>query len=270
MHPWSHESSDFAKGHIWECGLSAWHEKVTMTVFESHKVSKKGFRATSPQFIRAAVFLCCKSPASERKRRGFRALKIKKDAPSLDGPNGAAEGGAFSGPGRVPDDLAAAHGGFQAARGGIEERIGQYGRAPLEQQHDRRAAVEEHALFLPPFKAAGAVQVAYFAHQHRAYLDLSRGAEMVGFEEGVLAAVLDEHVGVLKRDGAHGVQRARNEAVFALHARVEVAIAVIVVHAQAKHQRRAAREQRGPRVAAQQARGGVQAALDGKGAVLAD
>ena len=25
----------------------------------------------------------------------FRALKIKKDAPSLDGPNGAAEGGAF-------------------------------------------------------------------------------------------------------------------------------------------------------------------------------
>ena len=43
------------------------------------------------------------------------------------------KGERFSGPGRVPDDLAAAHGGFQAARGGIEERIGQYGRALLEQ-----------------------------------------------------------------------------------------------------------------------------------------
>ena len=94
--------------------------------------------------------------------------------------------------------------------------------------------------------------VADAAHQHGADLHLHNGAEAVCFDDGVLAAVFAEHRPPAQRDGAHSMKQAGQEDVFPLDAAVNIGVAVVVVNAQAEHQRCAAGKARRQCVIAQQ------------------
>ena len=100
------------------------------------------------------------------------------------------------------------------------------------------------------------------AHQQGAHLHLGDGAEMLRLQDGILPAILDEHGAAGQGNGPHGVQYPRQEVVLPFDAPVNIAVAVIIVYAQAEHQAKAIGIPRGVFLPSQEIRQAVPAAFD--------
>ena len=125
-------------------------------------------------------------------------------------------------------------------------------------------------MLAPADRPAARMEVDDLSHQHGADLNLGGKPEVVGPEEGVFPAVLRENRPGMKGDGADGVQLARQKDVGALHAAVKVAVAVVVVHAQAEDQTQPVPKWRRQPCAAKQRGDGVPALLDRQNRVVTD
>ena len=106
----------------------------------------------------------------------------------------------------------------------------------LQQNDHRRSAVKEFSFFLTLPETSRLFIIVDLAYHHGAHFHLCDFSEMIGFHDGVFSAILHEYWKAPQRNGRYGVQFAFDIDVFPLYAAVKIAVAVVIVHAEAKYE----------------------------------
>ena len=126
--------------------------------------------------------------------------------------------------------------GFDAVPGVFQDIFIQNGGILFQQQHHRGAAELEVALLLAALNSSRAVVVDDLSNQQRTHLHCDDVAELPGMQDRVFPGIFLINGKMVVGDGVHRVENAFDAHVFPLFAVGNIAVAVIIVHRQAKQE----------------------------------